>query len=181
MANMRFNKKLLIPICLLSGVILLASMTLIQQQTPKQDDEKAVNLKVLPKHISHKDLEKVMGQWASSLGVRCNFCHARNDETKKTDFASDAKPEKKMAREMYLMATKINKKYFKSGNKDSIGVAKLGSVNCYTCHRGVAHLEAATWPKRGGGGPGGPGMVAPGAPGPGGPGGQPKPQGGGGR
>ncbi|MBC7398400.1 MAG: c-type cytochrome [Mucilaginibacter sp.] len=168
---MRFNKKLLIPICLLSTVILLASMTLIQQ---KEEDEKAVNLKVLPKHISHKDLEKVMGQWASSLGVRCNFCHARNDETKKMDFASDAKPEKKMAREMYLMATKINKKYFKSGDKDSIGVAKLGSVNCYTCHRGVAHLEETTWPKRGGGGPGqgGPGMPQGGAPA-----GQPKPQG----
>jgi hypothetical protein len=113
-----------------------------------------------------------MGQWASSLGVRCNFCHARNDETKKMDFASDAKPEKKMAREMYLMATKINKKYFKSGGKDSIGVAKLSSVNCYTCHRGVAHLEEATWPKRGGGGPG------PGVPPGGGTGGQPKPQGG---
>jgi hypothetical protein len=169
MTIMRFNKKLLVPICLLSGVILLGSMTLLQQ---KEEDEKAVNLKVLPKNISHKDLDKIMGQWASSLGVRCNFCHARNDETKKMDFASDAKPEKKMAREMYLMATKINKKYFKSGGKDSIGVAKLGSVNCYTCHRGVAHLEEATWPKRGGGGPG------PGVPPGGGPGGQPKPQGG---
>jgi hypothetical protein len=158
MTIMRLNKKLLVPIALLSGVILLASMTLIQQPS-KEDDEKAVNLKVLPKHISHKDLDKVMGQWASSLGVRCNFCHARNDETKKMDFASDAKPEKKMAREMYLMATKINKKYFKSGDKDSIGVAKLGSVNCYTCHRGVAHLEDATWPKRGGG----PGMPPPAA------------------
>ncbi|MDB5157029.1 MAG: c-type cytochrome [Mucilaginibacter sp.] len=170
---MYFNKKLLVPICLFSVVMLLASMTLIQQ-TPKEEDEKAVNLKVLPKNISHKDLEKVMKQWASSLGVKCNFCHARNDETKKMDFASDAKPEKKMAREMYLMATKINKKYFKSGDKDSIGVAKLGSVNCYTCHNGVAHLEDATWPKPGNG----PGMPPPGAPGTGGPAGQPKPQGG---
>ena len=170
---MRFNKKLLVPICLLSGVILLASMTLIQQ-TPKKEEEKAVNLKVLPKNISDENLEKVMKQWASSLGVRCNFCHARNDETKKMDFASDAKPEKKMAREMYLMAIKINKKYFKSGDKDSIGVAKLGSVNCYTCHRGVAHLEEATWPTRGGG----PGMPPPpGAPAVT-PAGQPTPQGG---
>jgi hypothetical protein len=175
MTFMRFNPKLLIPIGLFSVVILLASMTLIQQ-APKED-EKAVNLKVLPKHISHKDLDRIMGQWASSLGVRCNFCHARNDETKKMDFASDAKPEKKMAREMYLMAIKINKKYFKSGDKDSIGVAKLGSVNCYTCHRGVAHLEEATWPKRGGG-PGMPPPGAPGMPGPGAPVGQPKPQGG---
>jgi hypothetical protein len=177
MTIMHFNKKLLIPIGLFCGVILLASMTLIQQ-TPKEDDEKAVNLKVLPKKISHKDLDKIMGQWASSLGVRCNFCHERNATTNKMDFASDAKPEKKMAREMYLMAAKINKKYFKSGDKDSIGVVKLGSVNCYTCHRGVAHLEEATWPKRGGG----PGMPPPGgAPGMGGPGGAPRPQSAGGR
>ena len=162
---MQFNKKLLIPIVLLSGAIFLASMTMVQQQA----EEKAVNLKVLPKHISHKDLEKVMQQWSASLGVRCNFCHARNDETKKMDFASDAKPEKKMAREMYIMATKINKKYFKSGDKDSIGVAKFSSVNCYTCHRGVAHLEEAQWPKRPSGGPG-----------QGGPAGQPRPQGAGG-
>lgn len=82
---MYFNKKLLIPVCLFSLVMLLASMTLIQQ-TPKEEEEKAVNLKVLPKNISHKDLEKVMKQWASSLGVKCNFCHARNDETKKNGF-----------------------------------------------------------------------------------------------
>ncbi|MDB4927089.1 c-type cytochrome [Mucilaginibacter sp.] len=156
---MRFNPKLLIPVCLLSGAMLLASMTLIQQ-APKEENEKAVNLKVLPKNISHKDLDRIMGQWASSLGVKCGFCHARNEETKKTDFPSDAKPEKLMARKMYLMAAKLNKKYFKA-EKDSLNMMKLSSVNCYTCHRGVAHLEAATWPKRGGGpgpGPGGPGV-----------------------
>jgi nitrate/TMAO reductase-like tetraheme cytochrome c subunit len=172
MTIMHFNKKLLIPVCLLSGVVLLASMTLIQQAP--QAEEKAKNLKVLPKNILHKDLEKVMQQWSLSLGVRCNFCHARNDETKKMDFASDAKPEKKMAREMYNMATKINKKYFKSGGKDSIGVAKLGSVNCNTCHKGVAHLEEAQWPKPPSRGPG------QGQSGPGGPAGQPRPQGAGG-
>ncbi|MDB5032127.1 c-type cytochrome [Mucilaginibacter sp.] len=157
---MRFNPKLLIPVCLLSGAMLLASMTLIQQ-APKED-EKAVNLKVLPKNISHKDLDRIMGQWASSLGVKCNFCHVRNEELKKTDFASDAKPEKLMARKMYLMAAKLNKKYFKA-EKDSLNMMKLSSVNCYTCHRGVAHLEAATWPKRGGGPgavPAGPGAQA---------------------
>jgi hypothetical protein len=164
MTNMHINRKILVTVCLLSGIILLASMTLIQapQEGP---DPKPVNLRVLPKNISHKDLDQIMGHWASALGVRCNFCHARNEETKKTDFASDAKPEKIMARKMYLMAAKINKKYFKA-EKDSLGMMKESSVNCYTCHHGVAHLEAATWPKRGGGGPGpgagGPGMGGPG-------------------
>jgi hypothetical protein len=164
---MQLNKKILVTVSLLSGIILLASMTLIQQQQPPQEDAKAVNLKVLPKNISHKDLERVMGNWAASLGVRCNFCHATNSETRKTDFASDAKPEKLMARKMYLMAAKINRKYFKvDSKKDSLDMMKLTSVNCYTCHHGVAHLDKAIWPKRGGpGGPGGPGG------GPGGPGG----------
>lgn len=190
MTIMLLNKKILLPAFMLAGTILLASMTFVQAP---QEEVKNINLKVLPKKLTHKQVETIMGQWASSLGVRCGFCHASNPDTKKTDFASDAKPEKEMARKMYLMAAKINKKYFKA-EKDSLNMMKLSSVNCYTCHRGVAHLEAATWPKRGGGGPGpgGPGMGGPGGPGgpgqgapgmggPGGPGGQPKPQGGGSR
>jgi hypothetical protein len=153
---MNINKKILFIACLLSGVVVLASMTLIQQE---REEPKPTNLKVLPKNISHKDLERVMGNWAQALGVRCNFCHARNDETKKTDFASDAKPEKLMARKMYLMAGKINRKYFKADKKDSLDMLALSSVNCYTCHHGVAHLDKPIWPKRqqGPGGPGGPG------------------------
>jgi hypothetical protein len=150
---MHINKRILTTVGLLSGVIFLASMTLIQQQ--QQEEPKPVNLKVLPKNTTHKQLETIMGHWASSLGVRCNFCHARNEATNKMDFASDAKPEKLMARKMFLMAEKINKKYFKA-EKDSMNLVTLSSVNCYTCHHGVAHLDKAEWPKRGpqGGGPG---------------------------
>src|ERR1700761_5464162 len=112
---MHINKRILTAVCLISGMIFLASMTLIQQQQQQQQEEfKPVNLKVLPKNITHKQLETIMGHWATSLGVRCNFCHARNEATNKTDFASDAKPEKLMARKMFLMAQKINKKYFKA-------------------------------------------------------------------
>jgi len=170
---MQLNKKIFVTASLLSGIVFLASMTLIQQpqQPPQQQEEaKLVNLKVLPKNISRKDLERVMGNWAGSLGVRCNFCHATNSETRKTDFASDAKPEKLMARKMYLMAAKINRKFFKvDSKKDSLGMMQLVNVNCYTCHHGVAHLDKATWPKRGGpgggGGPGGPGGPRGGGPG----------------
>lgn len=161
---MRLNKNLLVTICLISAVIVLASMTLIQQQPPQQRvDPKVTNLKVLPKKLTFRQVDHIMDQWADALGVRCGFCHARNEETKKMDYASDAKPEKEMARDMYRMTAKLNSKYFK-GEKDSLGVAKMSSVNCYTCHRGVAHLEAATWPPHGR--PAGPP-----------PGGQPKPQG----
>ncbi|NNU32994.1 c-type cytochrome [Mucilaginibacter sp. S1162] len=161
---MRLNKNLTVTICLISAVIVLASMTLIQQQPPQQRvDPKVTNLKVLPKKLTFRQVDHIMDQWADALGVRCGFCHARNEETKKMDYASDAKPEKEMARDMYRMTAKLNSKYFK-GEKDSLGVAKMSSVNCYTCHRGVAHLEAATWPPHGR--PAGPP-----------PGGQPKPQG----
>jgi hypothetical protein len=149
MTIMLFNKKLMVTSGLLSGVILLASMTLIQQQPLQQRvDPKVTNLKVLPKKLTFRQVDHIMDQWSDALGVRCGFCHARNEETKKMDYASDAKPEKQMARDMYKMTAKLNAKYFK-GEKDSLGVVKMASVNCYTCHRGVAHLETATWPPHG--------------------------------
>ncbi|TSJ39521.1 c-type cytochrome [Mucilaginibacter corticis] len=172
MTNMHFNKKLFIPIGLFSGMIVLASMTFIQQPPQQQRvDPPITNLKVLPKKLTFKQVDHIMDNWAAALGVKCNFCHERNADGKGMNFASDAKPEKQMAREMYVMAAKLNKKYFK-GEKDSLGVAKLSSVNCYTCHNGVAHLETAIWPKRGD-------APHPPAPGMGAPAGQPAPQGGG--
>lgn len=147
---MRFDKKLLVTTVMLAGVVLLASMTLVQQQQPPQQriDPKVTNLKVLPKKLTFRQVDHIMDQWSDALGVRCGFCHARNETTKKMDYASDAKPEKQMARDMYTMTAKLNSKYFK-GDKDSLGVARMASVNCYTCHRGVAHLETATWPPHG--------------------------------
>jgi len=51
------------------------------------------NLKVLPKDISEKALDSVMGEFCISLGVHCNFCHARKEDTTQRglDFASDKK------------------------------------------------------------------------------------------
>ncbi len=162
---MRIDKKIKATICLLSGVTLMAFMG-FQQRPP---DPPVTNLKVLPKKLTFKQVDHIMDEWAASLGVRCNFCHERNTTTNKMDYASDGKPEKEMARHMYKMTIALNKKYFKANEKDSLGVAKFTSVNCNTCHHGVAHIEV-TVPKRGGGGPG------PGAPGQGGPGGQRPPQ-----
>src|SRR5690348_191634 len=72
------------------------------------------NLKVLPKNISHDDLDKVMHGFNDALGVKCNFCHAaQKDNPRKMDFPSDEKSEKNIAREMYKMTGRINKKFFK--------------------------------------------------------------------
>lgn len=104
-------------------------------------DKKHKNLKVLPKDISHEDLDKIMDNWKAALGVKCNFCHAPSaDSTShRLDFASDAKPEKDIARHMFKMTGKINKKYF-SFNKDEQGKA-VPTITCITCHRGSPHPE----------------------------------------
>ena len=99
------------------------------------------NLKVLPKDISHEDLDKVMDNWKAALGVKCSFCHAPSaDSTShRPDFASDAKPEKEVARHMFKMTAKINKKYF-NFNKDEKGDV-VPTISCMTCHRGNPHPE----------------------------------------
>lgn len=147
---MTINKKLLAILSLLCVVGFMA------MSPPAEEEHKFTNLKVLPKKITDKQLDAVMDEWAHSLNVRCNFCHVRNNETNKMDFANDAKPEKEMARHMYKMMGDINKKYF-GAKKDSLGMVIQTGVNCYTCHRGVAHPEvvnAPAPPRRGGqGGP----------------------------
>lgn len=70
------------------------------------------NLQILPEDISEHDLDSVMHHFTQSLGQKCNFCHVRNEEIKKMDFASDDKPEKNIARKMMQMAIDINKNYF---------------------------------------------------------------------
>ena len=94
---------------------------------PQDDDKpKKRNLKVLPKDISHDDLDKVMDGWKAALGVKCNFCHAPSADSSNhhLDFASDAKPTKAMARRMMTMTQDIATNF------------GAGNVTCYTCHRG---------------------------------------------
>ena len=42
------------------------------------DEPKFKNLKVLNKNISNDELEIVMKQFKTALGVKCNFCHAES-------------------------------------------------------------------------------------------------------
>jgi hypothetical protein len=109
--------------------------------TNPPDEPKHKNLKILPKDISHEDLDKVMDSWKEALGVKCNFCHAPSADSAShhLDFASDAKPEKNIARHMFRMTAKINKKYF-SFNKDDKGES-IPAISCITCHRGNPHPD----------------------------------------
>src|SRR5258707_14290433 len=130
---MKINRKFLIILLLAVTVSVMASATILKSEK----EEQYVNLKVLPKNISSKDLQKIMvDDFEDGLCVACNFCHAADKNTGELDFASDAKPEKEIARSMMRMTIGINKKYFKIKHP-MIGTEVL-TVTCNTCHNGVA-------------------------------------------
>ena len=128
---MKINRKLLLIAALTVPVTIVAATT-----TSTPPEEQYTNLKVLPKNIAPKDLKKIMiDDFEDGLGVGCNFCHAEGKEVGELDFASDAKPEKNIAREMMRMTLGINKKYLKIKHP-AIGAEGL-VVTCNTCHNGV--------------------------------------------
>jgi hypothetical protein len=129
---MLFRKKITVLLTIMVVVVLG-----IAASTPPPPTHK--NLKVLPRNISHDDLDKIMDEWKAALGVKCNFCHApQKDNPRKMDFASDEKPEKKITRDMFRMTEKINKKYFHFKKGDTTAIAP---VSCVTCHHGQPHPD----------------------------------------
>jgi hypothetical protein len=130
---MIFNRKMLTVIMI--GLLIWVGMA----ATKPPEDHKFKNLKILPKDITMEQLDKVMDSFKEALGVKCGFCHAANSDTSNhhLDFASDAKPEKDIARKMMKMTTKINHKFF-SYNKDEQGQS-VAAVECMTCHHGKEH------------------------------------------
>ena len=98
------------------------------------DDPQYTNLKVLPKNITKQQMDSVMHQFTGSLGVKCNYCHKFNADTKKMDFASDEIKHKLVARNMLKMTAKINKKFFDVTGKRTLDRKLM--VGCYTCHHG---------------------------------------------
>lgn len=122
------------------ALILITAVSLSFTKT-KPNDPIYKNLKVLPKNITKEQMDSVMHHFSGSLGVRCNFCHLRNDSTKKFDFASDANKHKLTARDMMRMTDKINDKYFDvTGAKRNLNTPLM--VTCFTCHHGSS--EPAT-------------------------------------
>ena len=111
-------------------LLILCPVTLFSYVIPQQDEFK--NLKVFTKNISSEALHKYMDDINEGLGVKCNYCHAKNEEGTQLDFASDDKPEKEMARLMIKLTMEINQKYF-NNNGDSTAD---WTVTCNTCHRG---------------------------------------------
>jgi hypothetical protein len=128
---MNITKKMLFATAIAASLIIAQA---IAQQKPEQHDEKPKNLKILPKNISGEQLHNIMRGYSRALGVRCGFCHKVIEVPggkPSIDFASDAKPEKHIARKMMQMTEKINRKYL-----DKIGNHHFETIQCVTCHMG---------------------------------------------
>jgi len=122
-------------------VVLLAAGALsIAAINPQKKTDGFKNLKVLPKDISAKELQKIMvDDFQDGLGVSCNFCHSQEPGSLHLDYAADTKPEKEIARSMMQMTMDINQKYF-GAEHPQVGDSVL-TVNCNTCHQGTPHPE----------------------------------------
>jgi hypothetical protein len=115
----------------------------ITAYTPDKPQEGFKNLQVLPKDISHDDLDKVMHGFNDALGVKCMYCHVHEgtDFRQGWKFDSDDKPEKNTARYMLKMSMGINATYFNFEN--STRTDTIHAVTCVTCHRGIPHPDAS--------------------------------------
>jgi Photosynthetic reaction centre cytochrome C subunit len=132
---MKIGKKIIVMASLLA--VILISVAAIE--VPHQKNE-FKNLKVLPKDISTKTLQKIMvDEFQDGLGVGCNYCHASEKGSLHLDYASDEKPEKEIARTMMLMTMDINKKYF--GAEHPLIGDSLMTISCGNCHHGTPHPE----------------------------------------
>ena len=85
------------------------------------------NIKIL-NGMPAKRLPGIMAMgFSRSLGMRCGGCHERDN------FPSDARPQKRVAREMWAMTQDLNKRVL-PGIKELD--TEMPTVNCWTCHRG---------------------------------------------
>ncbi|HEY8930050.1 MAG TPA: c-type cytochrome [Mucilaginibacter sp.] len=135
---MKINKKTAVILTLAATIALSAAAG----TNRKDDTPQYTNLKVLPKNISSKDLQGIMADdFEDGLGISCGFCHASNKDGHGLDFASDAKPEKEITRQMMKMTLGINKKYLKQKHP-KLGDAAL-IVTCTTCHKGQPFPDGA--------------------------------------
>jgi len=75
--------------------------------------------------ISVDDFMGSMGLYSAALSMCCGDCHV-GAGTDNPDWASDANPRKRMARQMETMVRAVNKEHFGGGH----------AITCWTCHRG---------------------------------------------
>jgi hypothetical protein len=115
-------------------VLALILPAAVAAQQPGSAGEKRPKLEVL-QSLPEAQLFPLMNLVATSLGVRCDYCHVQaNPDLSRTPsnvggwiWDRDDKLTKRRAREMMKMVVELNASRFR-------GEAK---VTCYTCHRGA--------------------------------------------
>lgn len=118
-----------VPASLALAALLVLSPRLVSAAFPAH----FTNLQVLPKETPREELLGIMRGWTEALGVRCTHCHAGPDNLDEMDFQTDAKLEKKVARQMVKMMQAINKDTIATLPVDMM---ERERVSCYTCHHG---------------------------------------------
>jgi hypothetical protein len=98
------------------------------------------NLQVFPKDTTFQQIIPTMRSFEGALGVECGHCHVwYGNGNPMNDFASDAKPQKNIARAMLRLVNTANEvipmAVTASGLRTQEQVQK---VTCATCHRGSA-------------------------------------------
>ena len=100
----------------------------MQAQGDQPVEQTRKNIQVL-KGLPESQLFPLMNFVATSLGVKCDYCHVRKGEAYYNGnwvWESDEKPKKLVGRRMIKMVLDINRTNFDGAN----------FVTCYTCHRG---------------------------------------------
>lgn len=116
---------------------LFTLLGMVSAKPPDKEKPHWKNLKVISKNTSEEEMERIMESFSRQLGVVCIYCHALNqpDDPHKSNFESDEKPTKDVARKMLRMTVYLNRKYFGSNiDNQMIGTKKIW---CQTCHKGL--------------------------------------------
>ncbi|MCM8557290.1 c-type cytochrome [Sphingomicrobium sediminis] len=101
--------------------------------------DRLANAQVLDPHTPKEDVTALMKHFTQALGVRCSYCHVGEEGAPLStyDFASDAKAEKRRAREMMRLTMMINESDMLPGEPFASHTAMdRNRVNCITCHQG---------------------------------------------
>jgi hypothetical protein len=123
------------------------------------------NLQVLPKDTSLQTILPIMRAFEGALQVNCGHCHVwYGNGNPMNDFASDAKPQKNIARAMIRLVNTANEAIPMAVTASGLRTQEqVQKVTCATCHRGsaipmVPEYQPPAAPERGGApGGGGPG------------------------
>jgi hypothetical protein len=111
----------------LFGLVGMNRMVAQHAQEDKPVEQTRKNIQVL-KGLPESQLFPLMNFMATSIGVKCDYCHVNKGKTYYNGdwvWESDEKPKKLVGRRMMQMVLDINRANFNGET----------SVTCYTCHR----------------------------------------------